>query len=269
MYFESIREKTWEGIPRPVWFRRGPRRSTNSDARTSISTNWRTPAAAILTRLRKVWSLCWGRVWGGIRPDISTLSDDQATAGFDTSGASLFFSSDQLEQYLATARVTLELVLRSRTPLKSRVVRVEPEEEYTPHYAVAAERMRNTSARARAFLAQQEKPASAFGILDEYQAKRQQVAEWLPLMESYLARSETKTGATLIMTIKEGGMTKVKLPVLGERAEGKYTIRVRVGAYPDAAERFHYLEFTSGFGTGRKLLGWRKVTATLEDPQII
>lgn len=205
----------------------------------------------------------------GVRPDVSTLPDDQATSGFDTTGASLFFSSDQLEQYLATARATLKLAVLPRKPPVSKTVRIGPEEEYNPHYAAAAEKMRDTTSRARAFLAQKEKPASAFGLLDEYQAKKQRVAEWLPLMEDYLARPETKTGATLIMTIKQGGHTRIKLPVLHEQAEGKYTIRVRAAAYLDAEERLHYLEFTSGYGTGRTRLGWRKVTAPLDDPEIV
>tara|TARA_R110002072_G_scaffold302999_4_gene491157 strand:+ start:8108 stop:10684 length:2577 start_codon:yes stop_codon:yes gene_type:complete len=205
---------------------------------------------------------------GGI-PDVSNLPDDQATSGFDTTGASLFFSSDQLEQYLATARASLELAVLPRQPPASRTVRIEPEDEYTPHYAKAAEAMRDTGKRARAFLAQKEKPAAAFGLLDEYQAKKQQVQEWLPLMDDYLARPETKTGATLIMTIKQGGYTRIKLPVLHEQAEGQYTIRVRAAAYPDAEERLHYLEFTSGYGTGRERLGWRKVSAPLNDPEIV
>lgn len=205
----------------------------------------------------------------GVRPDVSNLPDDQASSSFDTTGASLFFSSDQLEQYLATARQTLELALQPRSTTESKTIRIEPEEEYTPHYAASAAKMRDGAARANAFLAQKEKPATDFGILDEYQAKRQRVPEWLPLMEDYLKRPETKTGATLIMTIKEGGTTKVKLPVLHENQDGRYLIRVRAAHYPDAAERFHYLEFTSGYGTGRNLLGWRKVTGTLENPQVI
>lgn len=207
----------------------------------------------------------------GVRPDVSDLPDDQASTSFDTTGASLFFSSDQLEQYLTTARQTLELALRPRTPVESKTIRIEPEEELTPHYAASAARMRDTEERSRAFLAQKVKPASDFGLLDEYQAKKQRVQEWLPLMEDYLKRPETKTGATLIMTIKEGGATKVKLPTLSERAEGKYIVRVRAAHYPDAAERFHYLEFTSstGYDSGRTLLGWRKVTGTLENPQVI
>jgi hypothetical protein len=205
----------------------------------------------------------------GIRPDVSTLPDDQANAGFDTAGASLFFSSDQLEHYLATARGTLELALLPRTRLESKTVRIEPEEEYRKHYSAAAAEMQDRMDQARAYLAQSEKPASAFGFLDEYQAKKQRVALWRPQLLQYLKRPETKTGVTMIMTIKQGGYTKVKLPVLHERAEGKYVIRVRAAAYPDAAERLHYLEFTAGYGTGRTRLGWRKVTGSLKDPQII
>lgn len=205
----------------------------------------------------------------GVRPDVTTLPDDQATSGFDTAGASLFFSSDQLEQYLATAAATLELAVLPRRQLKTATVRVEPEEEYNPHYADAAEEMRDRSSRARAFLAQKERPASDFGLLDEYQAKKQQHAEWLPLLDQYLARPETKTGISLIMTIKQGGYTKVKLPVLQPHADGKYTIRLKAAAYPGVADRFQYLEFSSGYGTGRTRLGWRKVTAPLDNPEVI
>ena len=79
----------------------------------------------------------------GVRPDVSNLPDDQASSSFDTTGASLFFSSDQLEQYLATARQTLELALQPRSTTESKTIRIEPEEEYTPHYAASAAKMRD------------------------------------------------------------------------------------------------------------------------------
>ncbi len=205
----------------------------------------------------------------GVRPDVSDLPDDQGTAGFDTAGASLFFSSDQLEQYLATARRSLRLAISTKPSGKSKTVRIEPEDEYNERYAAAAEQMRDSSRRAKAFLAQSERPASDYGILDAYSAKKKQHAEWLPLMESYLARPETKTGATLIMTIKQGGYTRIRFPVLHAHDDGEYIIRVRAAAYPDAEDRLHYLEFTGGQGKTRKLLGWRKVTGTLDQPQII
>lgn len=205
----------------------------------------------------------------GVRPDVTTLPDDQATSGFDTSGASLFISSDQIEQYLATARRSLELAMLPRKPIASQTVRIEPEDEFNKTITEAAAAMRDQVKRANAYFAQKGKSASDFGFLDDYQAGKQKTAEWLPLFDRYLNRPETKTGIATIVTIKQGGLTKVKLPVLGERAEGRYIVRVRAAAYPDARERFRYLEFTSGYGTGRKLLGWRKVTAPLDEPQII
>lgn len=205
----------------------------------------------------------------GVRPDVTNLPPDQINPGFDTAGASLFFSSNQLEQYLAVARKTLEISLANQKSPPFKTTRIQPEDYYTPHYTAAAAAMRDIRDRSRAFLAQKEKPASAFGLLDRYQAKKQVTQEWLPQLDRYLAQPENKTGAALLMTIKQGGATKIKLPPLGERAEGKYLIRVRAAAYADAPERFHYLEFTTGHGSGRKRLGWRKVTASLDNPEII
>ncbi|MGI9243039.1 MAG: DUF1592 domain-containing protein, partial [Verrucomicrobiales bacterium] len=205
----------------------------------------------------------------GVRPDITNLPDDQATAGFDTQGASLFFSSDQLENYLATARKTLELALIPHKPVEKKTVRIQPEEEFRLRYSEAVAGMKGRAARAKAYFAQDEKPASAFGFLDDYQAKNQRYAEWLPLLENYLARPETKTGATLITTIKQGGITKVKLPPLGASESGRYIMRIRAAAYPGAEERFRYLEFAAVENRNSHRLGWRKVTGTLEDPQTI
>ncbi|TWU58612.1 hypothetical protein Poly51_13910 [Rubripirellula tenax] len=207
----------------------------------------------------------------GVRPDVTNLPDDQATSGFDTQGASLFFSSDQLEQYLAAANSALELALNPRKKVETKVIRVQPEEQYTPHYAAAAAKLQDKLDRAAAWKSQTEKPASEFGFLDEYEAKKSSInsAKWLRQLKWYLDQPETKMGAALILTIKDGGYTKVKLPNLNEDADGKYIVRLRAAVYPDADERFQYVEFSSGFGSARKYLGWRKVTGTLDEPQII
>jgi mono/diheme cytochrome c family protein len=206
----------------------------------------------------------------GVRPDVSNLPDDQASTKYDTTGASLFFSSDQLEHYLAAAKATLQLSLKPSPDKKSKTVRVEPEEYYNKFYAEAAAELKDREIRAAAYFAQKgKKPPSEFGFLDEYQVKKQRKQEWLPLLNQYLKRPETKTGATLIMTIKQGGSTKIKLPSLGTKDDGRYTIRLRAAHYPEAEERFHYLEFSSGSGGGRKRHGWRKVTGTLDNPEII
>lgn len=207
----------------------------------------------------------------GVHPDVSTLPVDQAGAGFDTAGASLFFSSDQLEQYLATARRTLELALAPPTTAKMTSVRIEPEDEYTPHYARMAAELQNRYEQAVAWKAQSDKPPSAFGILDEYAIGKTISAykSRYPQLVAYGKRPETKTGAAMILTIKEGGMTRIKFPTLGPNQSGRYEIRIRAAVYENVPERFQYLEFTSGFGSNRNHLGWRKVTGTLDNPQLI
>lgn len=207
----------------------------------------------------------------GVRPDVSSLPDDQASAGFDTEGASLFFSSNQLELYLSTARNALEFAINSSSRGKPKTKRVEPEETYTPHYADYLQVLKTRISNSKQFLASPDDPPQDLGILDAYQAKKQMrnAQNWAPQLEEYLARPETKTGATLITTIKAGGITKIKLPALGTNAYGHYKVRLRAAAYKDAPVRFQYLEFTSGFASTRNHLAWRKVHGTLEDPEII
>ncbi|MEM6690548.1 MAG: DUF1592 domain-containing protein, partial [Planctomycetota bacterium] len=49
-----------------------------------------------------------------------------------------------------------------------------------------------------------------------------------------------------------------------------YVVRARVGRYPDSEERYQYLELSSlKANKQRDHLGWRKVTATYDDPEII
>lgn len=208
----------------------------------------------------------------GVRPDISLLPDDQANAEFDTLGASLFFSSDQLEQYLATARKTLELALLAKPPKESQIVRIEPEEIYLPLYAeLAKERLVEAqdyySWRAAGGT---DEVAKDFGFLDGWQADRriQNFREsYLPL-EKWLLAPENKTGAALMITIKDG-FTSMKLPQVRAWEPGKYVIRVRAGAYEEDPERFRYLEFEQREGQNATRLGWRKVTAPLRKPEVI
>jgi hypothetical protein len=196
------------------------------------------------------------------------MPDDQGTAGFDTTGASLFFSSDQLEQYMEVARKTLNLALFKPKALESTIVRVEPEIENTKKYQDYAAQLLDTDRRAKLFL---ENPSKDLGFIDDYNARKQlkSVKNYLPQIDEYLKRPETKTGATLIMTIKGGGITRVRLPVLGVQAGDKYKVRLRAAAYTDAPERFHYLELAGVENQNSTRLGWRKVTGTLDKPQLI
>ncbi|MCA9142320.1 MAG: DUF1592 domain-containing protein [Planctomycetales bacterium] len=208
----------------------------------------------------------------GVRPNVSSLPDDQASAGFDTAGASLFFSSDQLEQYLAVARDTLNLALHPEEPRKGRTERIEPEEKYTQLYSELLAELHDTEKRAEAYLAQQGKPATEFGFLDEGQARKQlrATATYMPQLVDYLGRPETKHGATLISRIKTG-VSKVQTRIVDGGPGMTLRLRVRAGAYAGVDPRYQYLEFTMRSWTGGYTteIGWRKVKGTLEQPEII
>lgn len=208
----------------------------------------------------------------GVRPDVSLLPDDQASSEFDTMGASLFFSSDQLEQYLKTAQNTLELALFAKPPKESEIIRIEPEEIYIPLYAELAKKKLDTATRYYSWLAAggTDDVAKEFGFLDGWQANRQINnfrESYLPL-EKWLLAPENKTGAAQMITIKDG-FTQIKFPQIRAWQPGKYIIRIRAGAYEEDPERFRYLEFTRRQDQNTTRLGWRKVTAPLRKPEVI
>ena len=68
------------------------------------------------------------------------------------------------------------------------------------------------------------------------------------------------------------GAFGVKTPSMILEPQEEYTIRARVGAYPDVPARFHYIEFFATNSDDRKTqrtLGWRKVKAPIQEPEII
>lgn len=208
----------------------------------------------------------------GIRPNVVTLPDDQANSGFDTAGASLFFSSDQLEQYLAVARDTLKLAFTSRSASTQRVTRIEAEEKYTPLYRDLLSQKQEIQKQAETFLAQSGRPATDFGFLDQGQAEKQLrgVKQTIPILVDYLIRPESESGAPLLMMIKPG-MTRIGTRILRGGSGREVLLRVRVGAYSGVSPRFHYLECSmrSWSNDYTKQIGWRKISGTVDAPQIV
>jgi mono/diheme cytochrome c family protein len=64
----------------------------------------------------------------GVAVDAKDLPADGGGGTFDTIGKSLFFSSDQFEQYLAIARKALDAAIVSGPKPETRTVRIEPEQ---------------------------------------------------------------------------------------------------------------------------------------------
>lgn len=209
----------------------------------------------------------------GVRPDVSNLPDDQASvAGFDTAGASLFMSSDQIEQHLETARGALRLAIVAKPQRPSETIRIEPEDTYLPKYSMLAVERLDTAKRYYNWRAAggTDEIAKEYGFLDGWQADRNlnNFKESYPPLEKWLSAPENRTGAAMMITIKEG-FTPMVLPRLREWQPGAYIIRIRAAAYQEDPVRFRYLEFVRKEGQSVTGLGWRKVSALLHKPEII
>ncbi|MCH1409609.1 MAG: DUF1592 domain-containing protein, partial [Verrucomicrobiales bacterium] len=215
----------------------------------------------------------------GFLPNVTSLPDDDETGGFDTSGASLYMSSDQFEQYRATARTALEYTFPTRPRPEPTTRRIEGETISKAVFEDAAIQI-DLHKRATALLNQDELPAKEFGFQDRRHAARKAaitmgihgVYEYY-----YLSRPETKTG----MIPPPGGLGKPlygapfkRVPLFRLKPNysgGTYRIRVRGAAYDEAPERNSYVTatFLEGKNSYTKLRGLAKFTAPLSEPEIV
>lgn len=203
----------------------------------------------------------------GFQPDVSDLPDDDSSGGFDTAGASLFFSSDQFEQYRAAAKRALTYALRKFKRPEPQIIRHEGEKISEVILERSKTRI-DTYERAKAFLAQKEKPPTAFGFRDVAHAKKQ-FSRAKPGYESmryfFLDRPESKTGVVL-RRVKQVVGLRYKPPYAG----GTYKVRIRAGHYEGVPDRRHYLTYSFfGSKTDVRVLGHTKVTGTIANPQVV
>ncbi len=210
----------------------------------------------------------------GFRPDVSTLPDDDETGGFDTAGGSLFFSSDQFEQYRATARRALAYALNPKPRPKPRTVRFEAETISEAYINKAADK-REAFQRAKAFLSQDTKSATDFGFAHPEQAEkivRQNTYNMAVYEEYFFSRPESKTGTVLLPGRHNGPVKQMpRVFVKTWHPGGMYKLRIRAASYSDAKERKRYIQvqFKAGKNESSSLVGLAKVTSSLENPELI
>jgi len=205
----------------------------------------------------------------GFRPDVSNLPADDSTGGFDTAGASLFFSADQFEQYRATATAALKIALSDRKKPRSQIHRVEPEETHSKEYFDREQKLLDAIKRADAFLAQDTKPPQDFGFRDVAHAKKQSQRSRVHLkqMQDYTRRPHAKDGAFLLRYEghKRPAISTPKVSTAG----GRYILRIRAGAYDDAPQRQRYLEYGIGNPKTQRVLGQVKIAGTVDKPTVV
>lgn len=209
----------------------------------------------------------------GVEVNASELPKDASPGEFDTVGASLFFSSDQFEQYLNIARRVLDETIVS--PQKPKLFREkrEVEEVATKLAMTRYTKLFEANERAAQWRKDETQSPTDFGFIDSSRVKFEegQFNGQGPAYRWYLDQPETKTGAVFYVATPGAYVDKTSLPE--KAAPGRYLLRVRVAAFADAPSHRTFLEYGTiekGAQQGEiAVLGHRKVSGTLENPEIL
>ncbi|QGJ70101.1 Hypothetical protein PBC10988_17900 [Planctomycetales bacterium 10988] len=207
----------------------------------------------------------------GVEVDVTGLPSDEGSGTFDTVGSSLFFSSDQFEQYLEVAQVALDRATVEGE--KPKFYKVHTEAEIQANRWVKKqlrERLLKDYKAARSWMAQKELPPKAFGLLDENDVKFR-LRRWEeegPMHGQYLALPHSDTGAylTIYSPYKEH-----KVSIYPKIPNGKYRIRLQVARVEDAPLDQSFVEagYSSNGGKTFNIIESFQVTGTFKKPQIV
>ena len=179
----------------------------------------------------------------GVAINADDLPDDETPGSFDTSGKSLFFSSDQFEQYLAIARRALdEAIAAGQKKPETTLVRVESELRANSMHASRARSLEKVMDRIKAYRAS-DKPATEFGFIDDARVifEENGYKANAPTNQAYLKRPETKEGALLVTTNAGAYLERITLP--DDAAPGRYLLRVRAAHLRGSLSHRRFLEF--------------------------
>lgn len=210
----------------------------------------------------------------GVRIDAEALPDDGGSGGFDTTGASLFFSSDQFEQYLDLAYEALDSTYQFGKKPPKHTLQRESETSANKRFANATAKLKRDFSEAKKWRATKgTKKPSDFGFIDESDVKfherlyNRQYSTYL----RYLKRNESKTGLLLNTLFSGAVLDVVKIP--DNWQSGEYLITVRVATLPGAKSHQTFLEHgeleKGSLGGEMNLIGCTKVTGTMEKPQTL
>ncbi len=209
----------------------------------------------------------------GIEVDAADLPNDSNPGGFDTAGGSLFFSSDQFEQYFKIAqRILTQAVVWDKQPV-AKTVRTELEEVAT---RLATNRLNATQKKmdkAQAWR-QSDKDPTEFGFVDsdEVGTAERFYKRDAPGYKTYLSWPESKTGAVLHTLFSGNHIASAEIPT--NARSGNYLIRFKAALLNDKvpySQRFIEYGTRIGGERGGELLvqGCVHITGTMEKPQVI
>ncbi|MEM1228179.1 MAG: DUF1592 domain-containing protein [Planctomycetota bacterium] len=199
----------------------------------------------------------------GVKLDVSDLPDDANSGGFDTNGASLFFSSDQFEQYLNIARKSLDQVIGRSGESRRRIKRMEPERDVLEFIF-------------RDYLKRDESGELKQTSLS--QLSREELSQYGPSNyrwfnhQAFLKNPLSEDGSPLYNLFSNFALPSITLPADG--VGQRFVIRVRAAQIDHRTpEHRRYIEIgsvPSGVPRGElSFAGVRRVEAIIDAPEIL
>jgi hypothetical protein len=212
----------------------------------------------------------------GVEVDASALPNDSNSDGFDTSGSSLFFSSDQFENYLAIARQALDSAIVTGPRPEKQIVRVQAEIAGKRYFQNRYDQELDKHNRFLAWKNSNGRPPTDFGYNDYALAERAE-KQYQDRHFSYkfiLDNPLIEKGALLGHVLAAPYAPRTSPP--NDAPPGNYILRARVAhlntkhIIPNTHD---YLVFgeTGLMPDSQELLlaGARRITGTIEQPQTV
>ena len=208
----------------------------------------------------------------GVEVDVSELPDDANSGGFDTAGASLFFSSDQFEKYLAIGRQALDqAIITGQSRQRMRRTR-QAEVAASKYIRQRFQALLSSHQRAEKWRASNRPPAD-FGFIDAARVKFEddQYARRGPGFEWCLKHPASATGAILATFF--AGMYIDVTDIPAAAPPGRYLLRVHAGVLKNAPQSGAFLELgiidSSAQRGEMSVLACRSVRGTINHPEMI
>lgn len=209
-----------------------------------------------------------------VKINVSDLPDDAGSNGFDTTGAGLFFSSDQFEQYLKLAKIAIDRAIVDGDKPKSKTVRTEIETKFRKQIQSQANRLKNSWDRAEAWKNSGGKPPTDFNFIDSARVDFEvgNYHRFHPTFQAYLDHPASKTGVPLYNFFRGCIGPEIALPDNSESR--KFVIRARVAVLNDDVPRHRrFIEYgtvSAGADAGEiNVHGFHRITGTMDQPQIV
>jgi len=209
----------------------------------------------------------------GVEVELNELPSDSDPGNFDTSGSSLYISSDQIEKYLTLGQQALSTLIDSHANQKQIDLHRECEEENNRVIKKRRDQLLARHNLAEEWRKSDGRPPTDFGYIDasRVQFEEGQYGKMFPAYDAYLKYPPSSSG--VVFTVSQSGAMVDYSSLPANAPSGEYLVRIRAGRLPEASPERSYIEYGSATPQSRTgemtVRGYHKVTGTYEQPQII